>query len=481
MEEDYNNIYFKRKREKLYKRAVRKLFSPLTNVIDGINTDFADRSYARKALISMLKLRAPILVALVLVLTVAAGWFYIESENSATTEMSLNYEESANGLNPNSTRFNAFDFASQEVVENMLAYAGIDKKSVDVNSLMRSISIRPTNARAFSEDNYYISTSYRITLKKPPEIKDMSAKDLLSLLCKAYKDNLYSKYTENRSILGFDIDEFHDEEFLQIADLLDLKAQQIEKYLNTRAKQNKTFTEQESDESFKSLAQKVEDLRTYDISKYRTFVIQAGPSYDRAKYTKALSYVNLIKGIDYKKDMAAYDVRNDGIKLYDESMISVVMIPSIDKSKSTYYMAKTKTGMDYMASQADDYLLTAQETSKEIATNEDIINKMNASSNSADNIQKAKDMINDIRRKFTELSKHIELVDKAYVKYRTKDYVTFKNSNPSIKQKISLDTLVTLAALMLAGIFAVIWLRLRYFSGGDRNEGVSTLTLPLQR
>ena len=468
------------KRPKSSNRLLKKVLAPITAILDGIETDFEDRSYFKKTLFAMFKLRVPICILLIVALTATGCYFAFESKNTATTEMSLNYEESANGLNPNSTRFNAYEFASTEVVKGMLSYCGMDPDSIDLNAVINSISVRPTNSKAFSEENFFITTSYKISIQKPSFIEDVSARDLLTFLCKSYKDHLFSKYTENRSILFFDIDEFEAMEYMEIADLLDLKAQQIEKYLNTRVKQSKTFTEMESEETFKSLSQKVEDLRNYDIEKYRVFVIQTGTSFDKASYIRALSYINRMKGLSYDKDTAAYTVRNDGIKMYDESMISVVMIPSIDDSKNTYYMSKTKTGMDYMASQADDYLLTAQETAKEISINKDIIAKMKAGANAEPDIQKADKMIEDIRQKFADLSKQIETVDKAYIKYRTKDYLTFKTTAPSLMQRIRVDMLIALAAALLLGIFLVLWLRFRYFYGGKRSERISIITLPFQ-
>ena len=449
-------------------RIADKTIVPLADVFEGIKTDFADRSCARKTLIACLKLKTPICIFLAVAIVVAGTYFFIKSDNTATAEMSLNYEQSANGLNPNSTRFNAYDIASQEVAKQTLAYSGIDPEKADINGMVNGISIRPTNARAFSKDDYFISTSFQITLKKPSSIKGISTHDLLNFLCKSYKDHLYSKYTENRSILDFDIDQFQDVEFLEIADLLDLKAQQIEKYLNTRVKQGKSFTEQESDETFKSLVQKVDDLREYDIAKYRAFIIEAGCSHDKVRYIKALSYTNLIKGLSYKKDMAAYLVHKSGIQMYNEAMISVVMIPSIDLAKNTYYMSKTKTAMDYMASQSDNYLATAQETAKEISVNQNTVNKMAAGANSNADIQKATNMITEIRQKFSELSRQIETVDKAYVKYKTKDYLTFKIENPSLMQKLQVTTLFELAAVLILGIYTVIWLKFRYFSGGSK-------------
>ena len=468
------------KKKKPLAKAVRKLFAPLTRILDGIEHDFEDRSYFKKTLLAMFKLRVPICILLAVVIAASGCYFLIESRNTATAEMSLNYEESANGLNPNSTRFNAYEFTSPEVIEGMVSACGIDPDTVDLNALANAIYIRPTNAKAFSEENFFISTSYRITFKKPPSLKSVRTSDLLALLCKSYKDYLFSRYTENRSILYFDIDEFKAKEFMEIADLLDLKAQQIETYLNTRVKQSKTFTEKQSEETFKSLQQKVEDLRAYDIAKYRVFVIQSGTSHDKAGYIRALSYVNRMKTISYNKDMASYTVRNDGIIMYDESMISVVMIPSIDDTKNTFYMSKTKTGMDYMAAQADDYLATAQETSKEITVNKDIIQKMRAGENKAADIRKANRMIEDIRQKFSDLSRQIETVDKAYIQYRTKDYLTFKPGTTSLMQRLRPDVLAAAAAVMLLGIFAVLWLRFRYFYGGKKRERVSVITLPFQ-
>ena len=448
------------------KRTAKKLFTPVTDLLDEIESDFENSSNMKKTLIAMFKLRAVICVFLAIVVCASACYFLCTSNNTATAEMSLNYEEAANGLNPNATRFNAYNIASKEVVEDMLAYCGIDAKSVDVNSLCDAITIKSTNNKSFSEGEYYISTTFRVTLKRPAAVKGISTENLLNFLCKAYKDNLYSKYTENRSILDFDIDIFNDKEYLEIADLLDLKAQQMEKYLNTRAKQSKSFVESQSNETFKSLVQKAQDIRSYDIGKYRTFVIEAGCSDDKARYINSLSYVNQLKGISYDKDMTAYTVHNDGIKMYDDDMISVVMIPSIDESKRTYYMSKTKTGMDYIANRADSYLATAQETAKEITVNEEIIAKMQAGTNSQPNIKKANQMIDDIRSKLTELSRQIEAVDKAYVKYKTKDYLTFKPVKPSTVQRFRLDFILELTAGLILLIYGVIWLRFRYFRGG---------------
>ena len=449
---------------KLFGNLTKKALAPAIKVLDGIDTDYADRTRSRKALIGMLKLRVPICILLIVAIVLAGGYYLWKSDNSISTEMSLNYEEAAYGLNPNSTRFYAYDIESPEVVEGMLYYCGIDPDKVDLDNIISCISVRPTNAKSFSEESLFISTTYKITLKRSKEIKGVSLRDQLTFLCKSYKDYFYSKYTENRSILAFDIEELNDKEYMVIADLFDLKAQQIEKYLNTRVKQSKTFTEKESDATFKSLVQKVDDIINYDIAKYRSFVKEAGVSYDKARYIRALQYVNRINGIDYAKNMAGYTVNNQGIKMYNESMINIVMIPSVDRSKNSYYMSRTKTGMDYMAKQADDYLLTAKEISKEVKLNNEIIIKMKQGKNAPADAEKANKMIQDINKKFTEISKQTESVDKAYVKYKTKDYLTFKPSNSSLIQKLQPTKIAVIAFALLLFIYAIIWLRFKHFT-----------------
>ena len=459
---------FEAKRERFLKKAFQKLFTPLRRFLKGIEDDFADRTPGKKALIAIYKMRKPLLLTLVLVLIAAGCLFARQSVQTASVEMSLNYEESAKGLKPNSTRFNVYDVASPEVIENMLAYCGIDPQSVDIASITDCISISPTNKKAFSADNLYISTTYRITMRKPDCLSRMRIEDLLHFLCKAYKDNLYSKYTENRSILSFDIEQFHEEEYLEIANLLDLKSQQLEKYLSTRAKQSKTFTEQESDETFKSLLQKAENIRNYDIAKYRVFVTEAGVSYDKPRYLRSLDYIDRMNNLSYSKDIMAYNVYNEGIRLYNKEMIDVVMIPSIDTAKRTYYMSKTKTGMDYMAKTADDYLLTAQDTLKQMQSNEDVMRKLSAGANKKSDIQKADLMIEEIERKLSELSEQVETVDKAYIKHKTKDYLTFKDVGRSLMQKLQVRSLAVIALVMMLGIYALLWLRFRRFGGGGK-------------
>ncbi|MBQ7660917.1 MAG: hypothetical protein IJS44_02545 [Clostridia bacterium] len=442
------------------------MFRPVAKITNGVAADYGDQSALKKTVIAFIKLRYILLFALVLILGCAGTFFAGRNDSAASAVMSLNYEESAKGLSPNSTRFNIYELKSPEVVEKMLYYCGIDAHSVDVDKIVDSISVNPTNSKGFTVDDYYIATSYAITIKKPAGVKDVSTQDLLTFLCKAYTDVFYARYADNRSILSFDIGEFDGLEFLHVADLMRLKVQQQSKYLNTRVKENKTFTDGVSEETFKSLAIRLEDFETYDIERYRSYVLQTGISHDKAHFIRVLNYVNFINSLQFDKNMASFDSSYDGVTMYNDAMTSVVMIPTIDRSRGNYYMSKTKTGMDYMTSQADAALAAAQGIAQKIETNSDVIAKLQAGANRRADVDAAHRMIEDMQVKFGEIGKQIEALDKAYIKYKTKDYITFQIKGMSLTQRLRVDLLLYLAVAFTGGAFAALWINFRYFGKG---------------
>lgn len=450
----------------LFTGFIKKMFSPLSKIVNDIASDYSEQSTLKKAFIGFFKLRYVILFSALLLILCAGRFFASQNDREASAIMSLNYEESAKGLNPNSTRFNVYEIKSPEIVEKMLYYCGIDTENVDIDKIVDSITINPTNSKGFKVDDYYIATSYKITMKKNPFIKEVSTHDLLAYLCKAYTDIFYERYADNRSLLEFDVKEFDGLEYLLAADFMQLKVQEQSKYLTTRAKQNKTFTEDSSDETFKSLSEKLEDFQNYDIERYRSYILQTGIARDRVHYIRVLDYVNLINSLKYEKSMASYDAKYDGVAMYNENLINTIMIPTIDYVNGSYYMAKTKTGMDYAASQADDSLEDAQISAKKIERNKNIISKLQVGQNNSSDIDKADKMIGDMQVKFSEIGRQIASLDKAYIKYKTKDYITFQIKGMSLMQKLRVDLLLELAIIFILFAFVALWIKFRYFGGG---------------
>ncbi|MBR0365290.1 MAG: hypothetical protein IJH94_00630, partial [Clostridia bacterium] len=182
-------------------KLFRKILRPIIKTFDDIDTNYSDQSAIKKALVAMFLLRVPICVSVILIMLCAAGVLASRNKDESSAQMSFNYEESAKGLNPNSTRLNIYEIKTPDVVEKMLYYCGVDPADVDMDKLIDSITVKPASSKGFQAEDYYIATSYKISLKKPAEIKDISSQDLLKFLCKSYTDVFYNRYAENRSVL----------------------------------------------------------------------------------------------------------------------------------------------------------------------------------------------------------------------------------------------------------------------------------------
>ena len=124
--------------------------------------------------------------------------------HSASTILSLDYEEASKGLTPNRTRFNIFEIRSGEVMERLIGYAGLEGK-ISPDELSRCVSVQATHDKSVSGSVNYISTSFVVRFTNNGAIAGRSAEDMLSLLCKAYREYFVEHYGYNHSILSFDV------------------------------------------------------------------------------------------------------------------------------------------------------------------------------------------------------------------------------------------------------------------------------------
>ena len=84
---------------------------------------------------------------------------YIANLHTASTVLSLDYEEASKGLTPNGMRFNVYEIRSPEVMERLIDYAELDGK-VTPDELSECVSVKATHDKNISGNVNYISTSY---------------------------------------------------------------------------------------------------------------------------------------------------------------------------------------------------------------------------------------------------------------------------------------------------------------------------------
>ncbi len=398
-----------------------------------------------------------VLVFFLIIVLAICGYNYSRYLHTASTIMSLDYEEASKGLTPNQIRYNIFEIRSEEVMERLIDYAGLEGK-ISPKELSECVKVQATHDKNISANVNYISTSFVVEFTNDGVIEGRTAEDMLSLLCKAYREYFVERYGFNHSILSFDVNDLKfNDEYLMAVDLLELKCSQLEKYVQLRRRDSKNYQDPDTGITFSSLEQRAGNLYAYDLARLRSYIIENGIANDKAELNSMLNYKIRMDRLAYDKLMAAYEEDNKGIQMYDAAMSAAVMIPTRDKSND-YYMARTRTGMDDMALHADAQLTGATERMEQIEYNSYLTGKLEAESSGKSGTEKADAMIRDLEASLEKLSLDIQAVDSAYTNTKARNYIGFSENNVGLADQTGLVYSLLIAALAVAAAFACVFL-----------------------
>ena len=379
---------------------------------------------------------------------------YFKSADSATASISFNYSEASLGLNPNKTRFNAYEIVSDEVMERAIRRVGL-QDSLTASQLAQCLYLSPegtgsANGSEYIRTNYYLSINTRKL-----ELGSRKATDLLQSVCESYREIFLSNYCDNQSILKEKLEVTSVcEPYLRLNEL-EVRAAALNRYLNARLGENKSFTDEAnpdpSTNNFTTLGKMINNLVDYDLPNAMAFVIEGGVARDPSMLTSILEYKNKIDDLAMRTQQAYYDADKKGISIYEKSMTSIMMIPTVDEA-SEYYMSRTKTAMDALARAADASLADATDYQSEIVSTNYVIQKIRELDAGQPRLAEAQAMVNKLEAAINEISEQLFVLDKAYIKYKSQNYITFTYGSASFIQRLSLKkTLMESVAVMLGG------------------------------
>lgn len=381
----------------------------------------------------------------------SASFFYFTEQFKASAVMSLNFEESSKGRNPNGTRFNISDFRSLEVAAAAIEAAGLTGK-IEPADMVDSITISTFSNKDFvNPDDYYISSSYRISFKKPyTGMEDITAGDMLSLLCKAYKEKFYSEHVITTKHFGEENIDYDHMDYSEIGASFTVVADSIDKYLDERINEASSFVTENGD-TFKSLRKLITNLKDYDLSAYDAYIWENGVAKDKQQQKDTLNYINHKLEWSYDEYMEENDARVKTINEYNQKMISSILIPTYDEDNE-FYMSRTKTGIDELAKEADRMLSKAKEIELQISTNKDKLKKLEKKTTAAQ-VENAEKMVKEIDAKLADILTKITETDNAYNLKKTRNYVTFKESYKSISDQIHFNQIITIVFVEFCAIY----------------------------
>ena len=414
------------------------------------------------------------LTILILVTCSTSLVMYRQKARTAKMLVALNYEEATRGLYPNNTRFNISLIKSEDVLDRAIAKAGLEGQitALDMADHITALASNVNGMQLPSDTtSYKIATTYTITYEKNDELGPrISAKDMLGLIVEAYKDVFYEDYTYVEVGIAPDWSECEEQEYMEIGSFFEKECRKLRRFLNTNANENGTFRSARTGETFTSLRQKVDNFITIDLEKYDSYVLQSGLSKNRERYISKLEYENFLKNIDYQKFMAEYQNRLHTIEIYDSALTAVVLIPTLD-TQNNFYMSRTKVAIDYQATAAESANANGNDTMAVIQKNEYAIRQMRSqTANTPSSIATAQSMIQDMKQKLETLIETTKILNKEYVRYKTKNYLTISFEERSLADELSLKWVILADGAAFCALCALVLVKSKVIRDKDKTK-----------
>ena len=414
------------------------------------------------------------LTILILVTCSTSLVMYRQKARTAKMLVALNYEEATRGLYPNNTRFNISLIKSEDVLDRAIAKAGLEGQitALDMADHITALASNVNGMQLPSDTtSYKIATTYTITYEKNDELGPrISAKDMLGLIVEAYKDVFYEDYTYVEVGIAPDWSECEEQEYMEIGSFFEKECRMLRRFLNTNANENGTFRSARTGETFTSLRQKVDNFITIDLEKYDSYVLQSGLSKNRERYISKLEYENFLKNIDYQKFMAEYQNRLHTIDIYDSALTAVVLIPTLD-TQNNFYMSRTKVAIDYQATAAESANANGNDTLAVIQKNEYAIRQMRSqTANTPSSIATAQSMIQDMKQKLETLIETTKILNKEYIRYKTKNYLTISFEQRSLADELSIKWMILTGGVTFCALCAWVLAKSKVIRDKDKTK-----------
>lgn len=399
---------------------------------------------------------------IMLVVMAAFSWLSaIRGENSASATLALRYEQAYEGLNPNGTRFNIYELLSDSVLEKTIDRAGLTGE-VSPEDLLQCLSVSASGSQ--KAQNMYIATEYSVRLKNDCLPQRISAESMLRLLMETYKQCFLENYGTNDSALDIDWSDVDKWEYLEFADIMDVKVNNLLTCVNDLRSESGMTQYRISGETFYSLSESISDFRSIYLDKYTSYVTVNHLFRDADGYSEKLSYRRFLAEQDRDSSLERYTVCEDALKMYDESMITFVMVPFYD-SANGLYMARTSIGMDRLTENAKSYAEKLEINSKIISGFDRDLESAAAAQTDKIGSEQAERMIADIQQHLDSLIERVRMVKRDYENYRSRNSIYYTIDEPGLISGYHVR------GSLAAGLAVLVLFTVYYACRDDRKRG----------
>ncbi len=382
--------------------------------------------------------KATVIISCVALLVCLGGTIKVVKDkisSSMTARISLTYQEAANGLNPNSTRFNPYSILNEDIITQAEEKLGFELENDELWLSFPQI----TNKSNYTTD-FYINYSGKHDKKEVLET-------IINLWMNYFEENCtYS----NKSVLF--TEPSSDTDYIYLVTWLTNEANEIASYAKTRMKEDNVYSY--NGVTFKNIYDGANNIIDVDIANFKTYIVSNGISKDSTSLINSITYKDRLLSDKKANYEAQYENRRNAITLYDMTLFPTISVPSI--SNGTYYITTTKTGLDYIYDAAAIASSNSLATQRMISDDKLLITNMKnegeeytetsdeISNNYTEKLKDAKNMYESLKEQIIKLGKQLKELDDQYnstqIEPYYRVYIDGKEYSPVTKEDAISET-----------------------------------------
>ena len=323
------------------------------------------KSWKRK-LSNMRKSILVYLLAFALVFVICCVYAVFQMATSWSVTITINSESVSKGQNPDGTPFDIYQILSDEVLESASQKLG---GKISAAELKQHLSVSDAFGAKSNQqmkqsildgeyDNTYFPTVYRLTYTKTPG--RISAERILEAVTESYQEVYESSYLTYDPMFEIDWASIDTMDYYNRAEALRTEAMRILRFLQDQENKNPVIESSSQKLRYGDLTNDLWQLISVDIENHQAYIIQNSITSSRKELLRQFRYMEEIYVEEMERKTEEYLVLDEAVDMYDSTTTKVVFIPALDQDNS-FYMNRTKVGLDYLVESADAARLAADE------------------------------------------------------------------------------------------------------------------------
>lgn len=324
------------------------------------------------------------LIVFALVFAVCSLYAVFQMTNSSVVTITMNSDTVSKGQNPDGSPFDIYQILGDEILESASEKLG---GKISASELKLHLSVSDGLGAATNKqlkqsildgenENIYFPTVYSVTYATvSKKISDKgiaqqigalfksivlpSKERILNAVVESYQEFYEASYLTYDALFEIDWEKIDTMDYYNRSEALYVEALRLLRFIQDNAEENPTFVSS-TNLTYRDLENDLWKLISSDIENHKAYIIQNNITTSRKTLLRQFRYMEEICAEENERKTQAYLILNEAVDMYDSTTTKVVFIPALDQEDS-FYMNRTKIGLDYLVERADDARLAADE------------------------------------------------------------------------------------------------------------------------